>query len=68
MTDNEAPVTTDVVVADVNSDSYPDIVTVNDAGENVLYFGGPTGPKLNEGKILGTDLTYDAPSKTYTGN
>jgi len=72
--DGEPPITTDVVVADVNpsddpnTKSYPDIVTVNDAGENVLYFGGPTGPKLNEGKILGTDLTYDAPSKTYTGN
>merc|ERR1719327_1731015 len=64
-TDNEAPVTTDVVVADVDSDSYPDIVTVNDAGENVLYFGGPTGPE-QPGKILGTDLEYDAPSKTYT--
>merc|ERR1719316_379881 len=63
-TDGESPVTTDVVVADINSDRYPDIVTVNDAGENVLYFGGPTGPE-QLGKILGTDLTYDAPSKTY---
>merc|ERR1719484_181150 len=58
--------TTDVVVADIDSDSYPDIVTVNDAGEKVLYFGGPTGPQ-QPGKILGTDLEYDAPTKTYTG-
>merc|ERR1719247_1927867 len=44
-----------------------DIVTVNDKGENVLYFGpvDQNGP-LQPGKILGTDLEYDAPSKTYT--
>merc|ERR1719324_464435 len=68
--DDEAPATTSVVVAKIDDDVYPDIVTVNDAGENVLYFGGPTGPKLNEGKILGTDLTYDATTTptTYTGN
>ena len=64
--DGEPPVTTDVAVADINSDGYPDIVTVNDAGENVLYFGGPNGPKWNEGKILGTDIQYNADTKTYT--
>ena len=70
-TDNEAPVTTDVVVADVDKDGNMDIVTVNDKGENVLYLGpvdqnGPVQP----GKILGTDLTYDPTTDppTYTGN
>ena len=70
-TDNEAPVTTDVVVADVNSDSYPDIVTVNDAGENVLYLGAfeydaTTMKVTRAGKILGTDLEYDPTTQTYT--
>ena len=48
--------TTDVAVADVNSDGWPDIVTVNDAGENVLYLGPITftTPFQNQGKILGT--------------
>merc|ERR1719316_2233290 len=70
-TDNEAPVTTDVVVADVDKDGNMDIVTVNHKGENVLYLGpvdqnGPVQP----GNILGTDLTYDPTTDppTYTGN
>merc|ERR1719271_832750 len=44
-----------------------DIVTINHKGENVVYFGpvDQNGP-LQPGKILGTDLEYDAPSKTYT--
>jgi len=59
--------TTDVAVADVNSDGWPDIVTVNDAGENVLYLGPITftTPFQNQGKILGTDLEYSHASSTY---
>ena len=33
------PATIDVLVADINDDGEPDIVTVNDGGENVLYLG-----------------------------
>ena len=39
--DGEVPETTGVVVANTDTDRYPDIVTVNDAGENVYW--GPTG-------------------------
>ena len=37
--DASSPATIDVVVADINDDGEPDIVTVNDGGENVLYLG-----------------------------
>merc|ERR1740117_2117363 len=66
--DSTSPMTTDVVVAFVDGDDKPDIITVNDAGENVLYLGpfGPDGPtKL--GKILGTGLEFDPATKVYTG-
>ena len=54
------PITTDVVVADVNEDGTPDIITVNDGGENLLYLGPltfdpHTKAATNPGTILGTD-------------
>ena len=66
-----APMTTDVVVSDVNGDGKPDTVTVNDAGENVLYLGAfeydaTTMKVTRAGKILGTDLEYDPTTQTYT--
>ena len=65
------PKTIDVVVADVNGDNLPDIVTVNDGGENVLYlapftFNPTTKETTNPGTILGTDLVYDPVAETYT--
>ena len=68
--DSTTPMTTDVVVADVNGDGKPDIVTVNDAGENVLYLGAlefdvTTMKATNPGKILGTDLEYYPTTQTY---
>jgi len=67
------PKTTDVVVADVNNDGMPDIVTVNDGGENVLYLGpltfNPTTKEAtNPGTILGKDpaTKYDPITETYT--
>jgi hypothetical protein len=65
------PMTTDVVVFDVNGDGKPDTVTVNDAGENVLYLGAfefdaTTMRVTRPGKILGTDLEYDPTTQTYT--
>ena len=66
------PKTTDVVVADVNNDGDPDIVTVNDGGENVLYLGpltfnSNTMVATNAGTILGKNpaTTYD-PVNGYT--
>ena len=66
------PKTTDVVVADVNNDDKPDIVTVNDGGENVLYLGplkfDSTKKATNPSTILGKDpaTKYDPITKTYT--
>ena len=37
--DASSPATIDVVVSDINDDGEPDIVIVNDGGENVLYLG-----------------------------
>ena len=70
-TDATTPMTTDVVVFDVNGDGTPDMVTVNDAGENVLYLGAfefdvTTMKATSPGKILGTDLEYDPTTQAYT--
>ena len=70
-TDTTTPMTTDVVVFDVNGDGTPDIVTVSDAGENVLYLGTlafdvNTMKATSPGKILGTDLEYDPTTQAYT--
>jgi len=66
------PFTTDVVVADVNNDGTPDIVTVSDGGENVLYLGPltfdpNTKEATNPGTILGKDpaTKYDPVTKKY---
>eukprot|EP00964_Phaeocystis_antarctica_P015372 scaffold8501_cov52-Phaeocystis_antarctica.AAC.2 len=71
--DSVKPKTTDVVVADVNKDGMPDIVTVNDGGENVLYLGpltfNPTTMEAtNPGTILGKDpaTKYDPITETYS--
>ena len=70
-TDSITPMTTDVVVFDVNGDGMTDIVTVSDAGENVLYLGtlefdATTMKATRPGKIIGTDLEYDPATRAYT--
>ena len=40
--------TTDVTVADVNKDTYPDIITANYDGKSKVYLGSASGLPHNE--------------------
>jgi len=44
--------TGDLIIAKVNNDAYPDLISINGGGSfspSVVYFGGPTGPSTTPG-------------------